>query len=87
MFFYHFQYEVLICVVDSNDPAAMVANRLLDMYPTVDAKLFIGNFKYFLYFEILLNLFNSAFCNLSIYVVKLNYLVLSVVIYGEHTIV
>lgn len=51
VFFYHFQYEVLICVVDSNDPAAMVANRLLDMYPTVDAKLFIGNFKYFLYLE------------------------------------
>uniref|UniRef100_A0A2S2QFE8 Ceramide glucosyltransferase n=1 Tax=Sipha flava TaxID=143950 RepID=A0A2S2QFE8_9HEMI len=35
-------YEVLICVVDPNDPAAMVANRLLDMYPSVDARLFLG---------------------------------------------
>ncbi|XP_060857199.1 ceramide glucosyltransferase [Metopolophium dirhodum] len=35
-------YEVLICVVDRNDPAAMVANRLLEMYPSVDARLFLG---------------------------------------------
>ncbi|XP_025196066.1 ceramide glucosyltransferase [Melanaphis sacchari] len=35
-------YEVLICVMDKNDPAAMVANRLLEMYPSVDARLFLG---------------------------------------------
>lgn len=40
-----FQYEVLICVVDPQDPAAMVANRLLNMYPSVDAQLFTGNLK------------------------------------------
>lgn len=39
---YYLQYEVLICVVDRNDPAAMVANRLLEMYPLVDARLFLG---------------------------------------------
>ncbi|VVC43821.1 Hypothetical protein CINCED_3A000159 [Cinara cedri] len=38
-------YEVLICVVDPHDPAAMVANRLLEMYPSVDAKLFLGGSK------------------------------------------
>jgi len=35
-----------MCVVDPQDPAAIIANQLLDMYPSVDAKLFLGIWKY-----------------------------------------
>merc|ERR1712110_150241 len=35
-------YEILFCVQDDNDPVILVAKSLIDNYPKVDAKLFIG---------------------------------------------
>lgn len=37
-----FQYEVLLCVQDQDDPAIEVCKKLLAKYPGVDARLFIG---------------------------------------------
>ncbi|RZF36784.1 hypothetical protein LSTR_LSTR015610 [Laodelphax striatellus] len=36
-------YEILFCVAEEGDPAIKVVNSLLDKFPTVDAKLFVGN--------------------------------------------
>lgn len=36
------QFELLICVEDESDPAIMIAKSLIEKYPGVDAKLFIG---------------------------------------------
>lgn len=38
------QYELLFSVQDDNDPAILVVKSLIDSYPKVDAKLFIGKF-------------------------------------------
>jgi len=35
-------YEILFCVQDDNDPAILVVKSLIESYPKVDAKLFIG---------------------------------------------
>lgn len=40
-----FQYELLFSVPDDNDPAILVVKSLIESYPKVDAKLFIGEFK------------------------------------------
>ena len=40
--FVYFQYEVLFSVHDEHDPAIMVVQKLIERYPKVDAKLFIG---------------------------------------------
>ncbi|XP_076347756.1 ceramide glucosyltransferase-like isoform X5 [Tachypleus tridentatus] len=39
------QYELLLCINDENDPCIMLVNRLLEKYPNVDAKIFIGGMK------------------------------------------
>ena len=36
------QYELLFSVHDEHDPAIMVVQKLIETYPKVDAKLFIG---------------------------------------------
>lgn len=36
------QYEILFCVEDDTDPAIMLVNSLMEKYPKVDAKLFVG---------------------------------------------
>ncbi|XP_059469789.1 ceramide glucosyltransferase [Neocloeon triangulifer] len=36
------KYELLICIEDESDPAIMIAKSLIEKYPTVDARLFIG---------------------------------------------
>ncbi|KAF4527936.1 hypothetical protein B566_EDAN012829 [Ephemera danica] len=36
------KYELLICIEDESDPAIMLANKLMNDYPNVDASLFIG---------------------------------------------
>ncbi|MEQ2194903.1 hypothetical protein XENOCAPTIV_004501, partial [Xenoophorus captivus] len=40
-----FQYEILLCVQDQDDPAVDVCKKLLGKYPNVDAGLFIGGKK------------------------------------------
>lgn len=35
-------YEILFCVQDDSDPAIMIVQKLIELYPDVDAKLFIG---------------------------------------------
>ena len=42
MFSFLFQYELLFSVHDEHDPAIMVVQKLIERYPKVDAKLFIG---------------------------------------------
>lgn len=37
-----FQYELLFCLEDDNDPAIMIVNILINKYPNVDTKLYIG---------------------------------------------
>ncbi|KAJ6218000.1 hypothetical protein RDWZM_009157 [Blomia tropicalis] len=39
---YPSQFELLFCIEDKTDPAIDVVNRLIDRYPKVDAKLFVG---------------------------------------------
>lgn len=41
---YHFffQFELLFCLQDESDPALMVVKALMEKYPKVDAKIFIG---------------------------------------------
>lgn len=36
------QYELLFCVEDDTDPVIMLVNSLIEKYPKVDAKVFIG---------------------------------------------
>lgn len=36
------QYEILLCVQDQDDPAIDVCKKLLAKYPDVDARLFVG---------------------------------------------
>jgi len=36
------QYELIFCIEEEIDPAVMVVRSLLEKYPKVDAKLFIG---------------------------------------------
>lgn len=43
--FFHLKYpayELLFCVQDENDPAIMVVQKLIETYPKINAKLFIG---------------------------------------------
>ena len=37
-----FQYELLFCVEDEMDPALMVVRSLMEKYPKIDSKLFMG---------------------------------------------
>lgn len=37
-----FQFELLFCLQDESDPALMVVKALMEKYPKVDAKIFIG---------------------------------------------
>ena len=37
-----FQFEILLCVQDDQDPAINLVKKLQDRYPKVDCKLFIG---------------------------------------------
>lgn len=37
-----FQYEILCCVQDDQDPAINLVNKMKEKYPSVDCKLFIG---------------------------------------------
>ncbi len=39
---FYFQYEILFCVQDKNDPAISVVEKLMDKYPDVDSRLFQG---------------------------------------------
>lgn len=41
-FFFLFQFELLFCLQDESDPALMVVKALMEKYPKVDAKIFIG---------------------------------------------
>ena len=38
------QYELLFCISDENDASVMLVKRLIEMYPSVDASIFIGTF-------------------------------------------
>ena len=38
------QYELLFCVEDETDSALMVVRSLMEKYPKIDAKLFIGEY-------------------------------------------
>ncbi|XP_063397093.1 ceramide glucosyltransferase-like [Mytilus trossulus] len=43
--FFKLQYpnfEILFCVQEESDPAIMIVQKLMELYPKVDAKLFIG---------------------------------------------
>ena len=40
-----FQYELLFSVQSENDPAILVVKSLIESYPKVDAKLFIGQYE------------------------------------------
>lgn len=40
----HFQYELLLCVEDDQDPAINLVNQLRERYPKVDCRLFLGKF-------------------------------------------
>lgn len=40
--FFLFQFELLFCLQDESDPALMVVKALMEKYPKVDAKIFIG---------------------------------------------
>lgn len=35
-------YELLFCVEDESDPVLMLVHKLMEKYPTVDARLFVG---------------------------------------------
>lgn len=50
-FFFSFQFELLFCLQDESDPALMVVKALMEKYPKVDAKIFIGKnwFRYSYY--------------------------------------
>ena len=39
-----FQYELLFCLQDEHDAARMIVQSLMEKYPKVDAKLFLGKF-------------------------------------------
>ncbi|CAL8134620.1 unnamed protein product [Orchesella dallaii] len=39
------KFEILFCVQDNNDPAINIVDKLMDKYPTVDARLFKGGEK------------------------------------------
>ncbi|XP_015789939.1 ceramide glucosyltransferase [Tetranychus urticae] len=39
------QFELLFCIHDDNDASIMFVKRLIDKYPNVDAKIFIGGSK------------------------------------------
>lgn len=39
---FFFQFELLFCLQDESDPALMVVKALMEKYPQVDAKIFIG---------------------------------------------
>lgn len=43
--FFFLQFEILFCVQDSKDAAIIYVNRLLEKYPQVDARLFVGGIK------------------------------------------
>lgn len=36
------KYELLFCIEEDADPAIMLVNSLMDKYPKVEARLFIG---------------------------------------------
>ena len=38
------QYELVFCMGDENDASLMLVKRLMEMYPSVDASICIGNF-------------------------------------------
>ena len=40
-----FQYELLFCIHDDKDASLMVVKRLIEKYPCVDAKIFLGGSK------------------------------------------
>ena len=42
IFFQILQYELLFCISDENDASVMLVKRLMEMYPSVDASIFIG---------------------------------------------
>lgn len=37
-----YQYELLFCTSDVNDPAIMLVWSLMQKYPSVDASIFVG---------------------------------------------
>lgn len=41
-FKFSLQFEILFCVQDKNDPAITVVDKLMEKYPNVDARLFVG---------------------------------------------
>lgn len=41
-YYFFFQFELLFCLQDESDPALMVVKALMEKYPKVDAKIFIG---------------------------------------------
>lgn len=53
---FYFQYELLFSVQSENDPAILVVKSLIESYPKVDAKLFIGQYE-------LLATYMQLFCN------------------------
>jgi len=44
-----FQFELLFSVHDEQDPAIMIVQKLIERYPKVDAKLFIGKLHFILF--------------------------------------
>ena len=40
--FLYFQYELLFCIQDEMDASRMIVQSLIDKYPNIDAKMFLG---------------------------------------------
>ena len=41
-----FQYEILFCIQDKDDPANEVVNRLMAEHPNIEAKIVTGRFAF-----------------------------------------
>lgn len=64
-----FQYEVLLCVQDQDDPAVDVCKKLLGKYPNVDARLFIGELLQFLSCLLFVLSLDLLYNNFAVYLV------------------
>lgn len=39
------QFELLFCIQEESDPSIMLVKRLMEKYPKVDARIFIGKLR------------------------------------------
>lgn len=58
-----FQYELMFCIEEESDPAIMIVKKLIEKYPNVDSKIFIGKFKFYIH---ILNLKRDHFPSTSL---------------------